>query len=111
MSDELAPDAVGEPHATPICNHPGCPRPAHYDDVCGDHVDEDRAARPEADSVEQPPTPLAEGGDPADFTVEVVAAYLKQLADTTNDAPSDAEYVRILELEASGKGRKGILGD
>lgn len=110
MSDELAPDAVGEPRDTPQCQVDGCDRPAHYRDqtVCGDHVDAELEVV-EAELVDEepaPPTPLAEGGDPADFTVEQVDEYLKGL----EGDGADAERVRILEAEATGKGRVGILG-
>lgn len=49
------------------------------------------------------PTALADGGDPGDFTVAEVTAYLATLD------PEDAEYERIIQAETDGKGRTGIL--
>jgi hypothetical protein len=102
MSDELAPDAVGESHAAPTCQHPDCESPAHYREgtVCHEHLD--YVADVDADEDAEP-TALAEGGDPADFTVVEVHEYLQ--GDIT-----DEERVRIIEAESAGKGRSGIIG-
>lgn len=49
-------------------------------------------------------TPLASGGNPADFTVAEVNAYLESVGDESD------EYDRVLNAEAEGKARTGILG-
>lgn len=106
---ELAPDAVGEAHDAPECVVDDCTNPGLYQGRCRDHLDvapivPDAAPSEDVDE-DQPPTPLADGGDPADFTVDEVEAYLKGLP-----GADDPEYIRVLEAEAAGKGRKGILG-
>lgn len=50
------------------------------------------------------PTPLAEGGDPGDFTVDQVNGHLAK--DTTDDT----ERERVLQAERNGQARVGILG-
>lgn len=50
------------------------------------------------------PTALEDGGDPADFTVEQVNAYLATLD------PEGPEYARVVAAETGGKARVGIVG-
>lgn len=50
------------------------------------------------------PTPLAEGGDPNDFTNDQVNDYLATLD------PDGDERMRVLAAEENGQARVGILG-
>lgn len=57
-----------------------------------------------AQSDDQEPQGMQDGDDPGDFTVDEVVAYLSQ------PDLSDEERDRVLEVEADGQARVGILG-
>lgn len=58
--------------------------------------------------VGEPERPAAGGGlfDPGEHNAKEVLAYLESLTDDQAD-----EYARVIDAEAAGKARKGILGD
>jgi hypothetical protein len=76
-------------------------REAGYEDV---ELPADEApAADDAPEVKQ----LADGGDPGDFTVPDVVAYLNGL---TDDEAGRAEFDRVVAAEQAGKNRAGIVG-
>lgn len=68
----------------------------------------DAGEEPDVEPSSDPgePTLLAEGGDPADFTVEQVLAYLFP---DDGEPPTSEERARVIDAESAGKARSTLL--
>lgn len=80
-------------------------REAGYEDVAlpGDEVEVTGDG-----SGETLPVALGDGGDPGDYNVPDVVAYLNGLDQDTEEGL--AEFERVVAAEQSGQARKGIIG-